>query len=353
MGRKWREFTIGDYRLGQVNGEACVVWWEGKGKEAKRRRYRLGVGTEGEGRTALEEFVRARGKLNIAEARTIADLIAAYAADLASDGKCGAEIVERRGKALAPLFGHLWLDDITKEICRQYAKERGATCAPWTVYGELSTLRSTLNWARKSKLIPQSPYVWLPTKPEPKDRWITQEEATRLIGATDTPHVKLFIILGIATAARKTALFELTWDRVDFRRRIISLMLDDEVRRVKKRATVPMNDMALMALQEAKAGALTDFVIEYSGASVKSVRTGFSKAVKRAGLEDVTPHVLRHSAAVWMAEDGHSMSEIAQFLGHSDSRITEFVYAKYSPEYLKKAAKALDLPLTRKLRVVA
>jgi len=44
-----------------------------------------------------------------------------------------------------------------------------------------------------------------------------------------------------------------------------------------------------------------------------------------------------------MAEAGISMSEIAQYLGHSDSTITERVYAKYSPEYLKTAASALEV----------
>ncbi len=44
-----------------------------------------------------------------------------------------------------------------------------------------------------------------------------------------------------------------------------------------------------------------------------------------------------------MAEEGNSMSEIAPFLGHSDSRITERVYSIYSPDYLRKTAKATEL----------
>jgi integrase len=66
--------------------------------------------------------------------------------------------------------------------------------------------------------------------------------------------------------------------------------------------------------------------------------------VETAGLADVTPHVLRHSAACFLAESGVSMSEIAQILGHSDSRLTERVYARYGPEYLRKAMKALEWP---------
>jgi integrase len=57
----------------------------------------------------------------------------------------------------------------------------------------------------------------------------------------------------------------------------------------------------------------------------------------------VTPHDLRHTAAVWMAADGVSMGKIAQYLGHSDSRITEKVYARFAPEHLRDAASALEL----------
>ena len=34
---------------------------------------------------------------------------------------------------------------------------------------------------------------------------------------------------------------------------------------------------------------------------------------------------------------------VAQYLGHSSTRVTESVYARYSPSYLKKAANSLEL----------
>jgi integrase len=49
------------------------------------------------------------------------------------------------------------------------------------------------------------------------------------------------------------------------------------------------------------------------------------------------------TAAVWMAEAGVPMPEIAQCLGHRNSRTTERVYARYSPDYLQGAARALSL----------
>ncbi len=37
------------------------------------------------------------------------------------------------------------------------------------------------------------------------------------------------------------------------------------------------------------------------------------------------------------------MPVIAQYLGHRDSRTTERVYARFSPDFLQSAAKALAL----------
>jgi integrase len=102
-----------------------------------------------------------------------------------------------------------------------------------------------------------------------------------------------------------------------------------------------MNDQLREDLLDAKKGAMSPFVIEWAGNRVKSIKKGLKAAGKAAGLPEVSPHVLRHSAAVWMAEDGHSMSEIAQFLGHRNTKITEKVYARFSPNYLRNLASSL------------
>lgn len=181
--------------------------------------------------------------------------------------------------------------------------------------------------------------MWLPGVPPPRDRRLTRDEANALLDGCAAPHVRLFVCLALNTAARSGALCGLKWQSVDLERRRISL---GGTTRQKGRAVVPINDTLHAALTEAHTAALTPFVIEWAGGPVKSIKRAFRAAVTRAGLSsDVTPHVLRHTAASWMAEAGVPMSEIAAFLGHTDSRITEKVYAKYSPEYLQKAAKAL------------
>lgn len=103
---------------------------------------------------------------------------------------------------------------------------------------------------------------------------------------------------------------------------------------------VPINDQLRAALEAAKEAATSDFVIEHNSDRVKLIRTAWRASVRRSGVK-ATPHMLRHSAAVWMAEAGQPMSVIAQYLGHTDSRITERVYARFSPAFLKGASEAL------------
>jgi integrase len=78
----------------------------------------------------------------------------------------------------------------------------------------------------------------------------------------------------------------------------------------KGRAIAPMTSALRGVLLEAQRGALSDFVIEWAGKRVASVKRGVKAAGRGAGLATVSPHVLRHSAAVRMAEDGIPMEEI-------------------------------------------
>lgn len=103
-----------------------------------------------------------------------------------------------------------------------------------------------------------------------------------------------------------------------------------------------MNDTLHDDLKEAREDALTPFVIEWAGSKVKSIKRGLKAAGTAIGRADVSPHMLRHSAAVWLAEDGHSMEEISQFLGHANVKVTTRIYARFSPTHLRKLADSLD-----------
>jgi len=277
------------------------------------------------------------------KATTAADMHAIYKEErLPRLVEAGQETFRLAWARLAPVFGHLRPDQITRAITRAYAaRERRRGVSDSTIRRDLGVLSAIVRYNDKN-----SPaMIELPPAPQPKSRHLTREEYRKLReAARKTPHLYLFVILAYTTAGRARAILELTWERVDFARGLIQLGGRGE-RRGKGRATVPMTDSAREALIEAHQAALTDHVIEYGGKPVLSVKRAFRAALVRAGLDpnmsDVR-NLLRHSAAVHMAEDGVSMDEIGQFLGHTNPRITYRVYARFSPTYLKRAASALE-----------
>lgn len=104
---------------------------------------------------------------------------------------------------------------------------------------------------------------------------------------------------------------------------------------------VPLNARAHSALDEAAPGALTDFVIEWDGQPLKSIKKAIRMAAERAGVP-CSPHVFRHTAGVWLAHGDVPMQKISQYLGHTSTRVTESIYARYSPSFMKDAAAALE-----------
>ena len=344
---KYRPYSVGEYRLNWYVDQFAARWEE----DGTRRRFRLGETAEEPARSALHAFVRQRQRNAVEEGDTLRHLAEAYISDRREEGKQIPKMVWT-WKALAPAFAPLRAPDVTREICRAYVEERRALGrAENTINTEMRLLRAVLSWAARNQLITSIPYVWVPPMAPPRERHLTRTEAERLLNAAELPHIRLFIMLAIATAARMQAILGLTWDRIDFKRGLIDLRDPTLPKTHKGRAIVPMNDTARAALLEAKAGALSEFVIEWSGGRVGNIKKAMGNALTRAGLKikGDGAHLLRHSAAVWMAEGGVPMEEIAQYLGHSNTALTARVYARFSPDYLRKAARSLNMPSARSM----
>jgi integrase len=331
-----------DISIGRLRGGYCAIWRDDAGKRHRHQLKALDRKTaEAE---AIDIFRRQAVQK---ELTAIADLWTAYRDHLGS--RPTAKTMSYTGKAILAHFGALRPDQITVQDCRRYValrtKSGRKAGAIWTELGHLS---SCLKWAAKLNLISRAPYIERPQKPAPKDRFLTHAEIDRLLLADCEPHIRLAILLMLATAGRVSAILDLTWDRVDLDAGRIDLRIDTEGPR-KGRAVVPINASLKAALITASEGALSDYVVEWNGSQVRSIRKGFARAVERADLEGVSPHVLRHTAGVHMAAGGIPLQKIAQYLGHSNTGMTERVYARYAPDHLADAAAILDFGNLRKV----
>lgn len=326
-----RQFASnGEYQLVDYRGTLALAIGRGK----QRRRISLGTNDKGVASVRANEIWH---KLNAPTSDRVADLWRAYLTDRQKDRK---DVTRQHNawKRLEPVFGHRLGTDINKDDCREYNRLRqrqGASTG--TVRTELVFLRACLNlrFGRGNNK------VWLPAAGAPRNRYLNREEVDKLLEHVSTPHVRLFIILAITTGARMTALLELRWDQVDFKHRSINFNQLGREQTHKRRAEVRLNDRAVAVLEEAATGALTDFVIEWDARPVKSIKKAIRKAAERSAVP-CSPHVFRHTAGVWMAQNDIPMQKISQFLGHTSTRVTEQTYARYSPSFMKDAAAALE-----------
>lgn len=269
----------------------------------------------------------------------MAGIIAAYLADRRANGIVSVPRMEDAWKVLRPSWENVDPAAIDDKMCKSWAVRRARSSA--TVRYELALIGTACKWAERNKLIDRAPAMWLPAPPPRRDRHISRTDFERFYDSIKAPHARLYVTLGIGTAARPAAILQLRWPQIDLNRRLVYLNPEGRQQTTKARATVPMTGRVESALREAWEARTIDHVIEHGGKPVLSVKKAFRLASQRVGLE-VTPYTLRHSAAVWMAESGVPMDEIAAYLGHSDARTTYRHYAKFSPDYLRKAAGALD-----------
>lgn len=317
----------------RFRGGFAVVWLDER--TGKRRRVAL-VAAD---RTGAEAEARRRWQLGAKSGGTLGELVPAYIAAREADGVASAQRMRDGWKRLAPTFARTPALAVDEQAARAYAAGRKAS--PATVRYELSLISQARRWAARQGLIESAPPMWLPALPARRERHIGRPEFERLLEAAIAPHFKLYLELAIGTGARPSAILSLTWCQVDFDGGLIRLNPDGRVQTAKHRPTVPMTNRLRGALEGAWQGRQSDYVVEVGGRQIASVKKAMAAAAARAGLE-VVPYTLRHSAAVWMAEAGVPMAEIAAYLGHADSRTTERHYAKFSPSYLRKAAAALD-----------
>jgi integrase len=182
----------------------------------------------------------------------------------------------------------------------------------------------------------------MPSKPAPKDRWLSYTEADRLLAACTSYHVRLFVLIALHTAARRNAILELQWSQIDFDRRLIAFNPPGRRQTSKRRITLPINDELLPALTEAREIAQTRFVIEYNRQRVRSIKKAFARSAVRAKLPGVSPHTLRHTAATWLAAAGVDMRQIQLFLGHESLATSTAIYAHHHPDHLRAAAAVLS-----------
>lgn len=326
-----------------------------------------GFASRGEAEQALAEYIltqrRHVGPSNPHE-RLIDDVLADYVEERGRHLK-SPKTLTTCVRELSPFWGDKTVSTIREETCRLYWKHRNeqyqkrqrakrgkkaeiGDVRPSVVARELSVLSAAVNHDYKAGRLTLPVPVWKPSFDNRKDRFLTRAEAARLIRqARGLPsarkYLPLFILIGLYTGARHSAILSLRWPQVNFNTGLIDFNPPGRERTSKGRPIIPIPRRLMTFLRLAKRrGTDLGYVLHRNQKRIASVKKTFGECVRRAGLAGVSPHTLRHTAASWMAQKGVPFPKIARYLGHRNSRTTEEIYAHHAPDYLRDAADSYD-----------
>ena len=247
------------------------------------------------------------------------------------------------------LENHLSWESVDSDIIRDWMEsmmDKGDMAS--TVNSSLSAVRSFFRFALSRKLVDRDPsyVVKGPKKQKPLPQFVREEEMNRLL---DTPQMweegftglraRTIIILFYETGIRLAELIGLDVEDVDFaahqikvtgkrnKQRIIPFgaELEEALREyIAQRDSQPQIDAALILSDKGK----------------RMTRSQVEKIVKQhlsltTTLKKRTPHVLRHSFATAMLNNGAGLEDVRLLLGHESVATTQ-IYTHTTFEQLKR-----------------
>lgn len=307
----------------------------------------------------------------------MADVLSIYVEDTAARQ---GSLVRFKGRIrrLTKFFGKMTLSEITGETCRAYVAARGS---PGGARRDLEDLRAAIGYHNAEGLHRGQVRVVLPEKGEARMRWLKRSEAAKLLwtcwryrevqmrhrgpdkgkrmptGKYPLRHLARFILLGLYTGTRAGAIASASWKRgagrsyIDLDARHFYRLAEGKKKTNKRQPIVRLPDHIVSHMRRWERtprpgkgppeDRMPEYVVEWQGKPVASVKTAFASAVELAGLEEAaSPHTLRHTAATWLMQQGVDMWKAAGFLGMT-VKVLENTYGHHHPDFQGEAANAL------------
>lgn len=171
-----------------------------------------------------------------------------------------------------------------------------------------------------------------------RERYLTKEETQRLLRALDeseNSQLRFIVPLLLLTGARKREILDATWDEINLEKRYLRVPLSKS----GKPRLIPLSSAAMEVLQRVPRTEGCPYVVPNpdTGKPYVSVYASWDRARKKAGLQDVRLHDLRHSYASSLVNAGTSIYVVSKVLGHSQIKNT-MRYSHLSQETLVDAA---------------
>ena len=227
----------------------------------------------------------------------------------------------------------------------KYLQQNGKKTS--TISRSLASIRSFYQYLMRVKKIKHDPTenIQSPKVEKRVPSVLTSEEVEKLLSQPKDVDLKgtrdkAMLEVAYATGMRVTEIISLNVDDVDLDSGFISC------KSANRQRNIPLGSISIAALREyirdarpimIKNDDETSLFVNVNGKRL--TRQGFWKIVKyykeQAHIEkDITPHILRHSFATHLLQNGAELKAIQTMLGHSDISSTQ-VYTQFQDAGLK------------------
>lgn len=256
-----------------------------------------------------------------------------------------------RAEIIRSYFGNKKLKDITPMLIEKYRMERkripkrnGMPRSNTTINREVEIIRKMFNIAIDNGWIDINPCSSRKVKKlreeNKKERFLQIDEEQRLIEACTGEHEYVIPIITCAlqTGMRKGEILSLEWNCVDFQKNFITLLHTKS----GKARKIPISSVLLPILKELYKNKFSDYVFANpdTGTRYFDLKRPFPSLCKKAKIEGLRFHDLRHTSATRMVTSGIDLIVVQDILGHADIKTT-MRYAHPVPERKLQAVEAL------------
>jgi integrase len=313
-------------------------------------------------RRRMEEMGRGRLVGPTAERVTFEDLRDGLVSDYEVNGRRSIDRAKGCLDRLGAFFGMARALDITTDRLNAYVLHRQEDgVARSTIRRELAILRRAFTLAVRAGRVPQAPAFPSLSVDNARKGFLDGEALERVISELPEP-LRPVVRLAAFTGWRKGETLSLTWGQVDFDAGVIRLepgtTKNGEGREFPFRVLPPLEELLEARRDQTRAlereqGRVIPHVFHRDGARIKSMRTAWDAACRRAGVPDAIFHDLRRTAVRNLERAGVPRSVAMKLTGHK----TEAVYRRYAiadaaalAEGVEKLAKMhADRPTERKV----
>ncbi len=191
-------------------------------------------------------------------------------------------------------------------------------------------------------MIESNPAVRVPlfVEDNKQENFLDAEELERLLEVLrtdDNRTVCQIVLFLLSTGARLNEALSAKWENIDRERRVWRILASNS--KSKRIRSVPLNDSALEVLRQLDTQGRYDylFINTQTGAPYTTISKVWGRLRKKAGLEHIRIHDLRHSYASFLVNSGRTLYEVQQILGHSSPDVTQR-YSHLSTKTLQEAA---------------